>query len=67
MVPSSVETSDFSLRQSLHWGVVLETTNNNVDVKVIELVSQWRKKEGVQGSRVGLTMRQVQYPVITSR
>ena len=67
MVPSSVETGDFSLQQSLHWGVVLETTNNNVDVKVIELVSQWRKKEGVQGSGVGLTMRQVQYPVITSR
>jgi len=38
---------------------VLETTNHNVDIKVIELINRWRKKEAVRGLEAGLPMRQV--------
>ena len=38
LVSSAVETSDFSLWQSLRWGTVLETTTHKVDVQVIELI-----------------------------
>ena len=38
---------------------MLETTNHNVDIKVIELIKQWRKKEAARGSEAGLPMRQV--------
>jgi hypothetical protein len=38
---------------------VLETTNHNVDIKVIKLINWWRKKEAVRGLEVGLPMRQV--------
>ena len=59
LLPSSVETTDFSLWRSLRRGAVLETTNHNVDIKVIELINRWRKKEAVRGSEAGLPMRQV--------
>jgi hypothetical protein len=59
LLPSSVETTDFSLWQSLRRGAVLETTNHNVDTKVIELINRWRKKEAARGSEAGLPMRQV--------
>ena len=59
LLQSSVKTTDFSLWRSLHRGVVLETTNHNVDIKVIELINQWRKKEAARGSEAGLPMRQV--------
>ena len=56
---SSVETTDFSLWRSLRRGAVLETTNHNVDIKVIELINWWHKKEAARGSEAGLPMRQV--------
>jgi hypothetical protein len=59
LLPNLVETTDFSLWRSLRRGAVLETTNHNVDVKVIELINRWRKKEVVRGSEAGLLMRQV--------
>jgi hypothetical protein len=40
LVSSAVETSDFSLWQSLRWGAVLETTTHKVDVQVIELINR---------------------------
>ena len=59
LVPSAVETTDFSLWRSLRRGAVLETTNHRVDVQVIELINRWRKKEAARGSEAGLPMRQV--------
>ena len=59
LLPSSVETTDFSLWRSLRRGAVLETTNHNVDIKVIELINRWNKKEAARGSEAGLPMRQV--------
>ncbi len=59
LVPSAVETTDFSLWRSLRRGAVLETTNPRVDVQVIELINRWRKKEAARGSEAGLPMRQV--------
>jgi hypothetical protein len=59
LVPSTVETTNFSLWHSLCRGMVLETTNHKVDVQVIELINRWRKKEAAQGSEAGLPMRQV--------
>ncbi len=59
LVPSTVETTNFSLWRSLRRGAVLETTNHKVDVQVIELINRWRKKEAAQGSETGLPMRQV--------
>ena len=44
LLPSLVETTDFSLWQSLHRGAVLETTNHTVDIKVIKLINWWCKK-----------------------
>ena len=38
---------------------MLETTNHNVDIKVIELINRWRKKEAARGSEAGHPMRQV--------
>jgi hypothetical protein len=58
-VPVAVETGDFSLWRSPRQGAVLETTNQDVSEKVIELINQWRKKEGAKGSEAGLAMRQV--------
>ncbi len=40
LVPGSVETNDYSLWQSPRRGAVLETTNNHVDAKVIELINR---------------------------
>ncbi len=59
LLPSSVETTNFSLWRSLCRGAVLETTNHNVDIKVIKLINRWRKKEAARGSEAGLRMRQV--------
>ncbi len=59
ILSASVLTNDFSLWRSPRRGAVLETTNNNVDVKVIELINRWRKKEAARGSEAGLPMRQV--------
>jgi hypothetical protein len=59
LVPSAVETMDFSLWRSLRRGAVLETTTHQVDVQVIELINRWRKKEAARGSEAGLPMRQV--------
>ena len=59
LLPSSVETTHFSLLRSLRRGAVLETTNHNVDIKVIKLINWWHKKEAGRGSEVGLPMRQV--------
>ncbi len=56
--PGSVSTNDFSLWRSPRRGAVLETTSNNVDVKVVELINRWRK-EAARGSEAGLPMRQV--------
>ena len=55
----AVETEDFSLWRSPRRGAVLETTNQDVSKKVIELINHWRKKEAAKGSEVGLAMRQV--------
>jgi hypothetical protein len=38
---------------------MLETTNQDVSEKVIELINRWRKKEPAKGSEAGLPMRQV--------
>jgi hypothetical protein len=54
-----VDTGDFSLWRSPQQGGVLETTNQGVAEKVIELVNRWRKKESAKGSVAGLLMRQV--------
>jgi hypothetical protein len=59
LVPSVVETTNFSLWHSLCRGAVLETTNHKVDVQVIKLINRWRKKEAAQGSEAELPMRQV--------
>lgn len=59
LMSAAVETQDFSLWRSPRWGAVLETTLNNVDAKVIELINRWRKKESAKGSEAGLAMRQV--------
>lgn len=59
LLPSAIETTDFSLWRSLRRGAVLETTNHGVDVQVIELINRWRKKEAARGSEAGLPMRQV--------
>ncbi len=59
LLPGSVSTNDLSLWRSPRRGAVLETTNNNVDVKVIELINRWHKKEAARGSEAGLPMRQV--------
>ena len=59
LLPSAIETTDFSLWRSLRRGAGLETTNHRVDVQVIELINRWRKKEAARGSEAGLPMRQV--------
>ncbi len=59
LLPGSVSTNNFSLWRSPRRGAVLETINNNVDVKVIELINRWRKKEAARGLEAGLPMRQV--------
>jgi hypothetical protein len=59
LIPETVETEDFSLWRSPRRGVVLETTNQDVSEKVIELINRWRKKEAAKGSEAGLAMRQV--------
>ena len=38
---------------------MLETTNQDVSEKVVELINCWRKKEAAKGSDGGLPMRQV--------
>ena len=55
----AVETEDFSLWRSPRRGAVLETTNQDVSEKVIELINRWRKNEAAKGSEAGLAMRQV--------
>ena len=59
LLPSLVETTNFSLWRLIHRGAVLETTNHNVDIKVIVLINWWCKKEAARGSEAGLPMRQV--------
>jgi hypothetical protein len=59
LLPGSVSTNNFSLCRSPRRGAVLETTNNNVDVKVIELINRWHMKEAARGLEEGLPMRQV--------
>jgi hypothetical protein len=59
LMPAAVETNDFSLWRSPRRGAVLETTLNNEDKKVIELINRWRKKDSATGSETGLAMRQV--------
>jgi hypothetical protein len=59
LLPDVVETGDYSLWRSPRRGAVLETTNQDVSEKVIELVNRWRKKEAAKGSEPGLPMRQV--------
>jgi hypothetical protein len=59
LLPEAVDTSDFSLWKSPRQGAVLETTNQDVAEKVIELVNRWRKKEVAKGSEADLPMRQV--------
>jgi hypothetical protein len=54
-----VETGDLSLWRSPRRGAVLETLNQDVAEKVIELVNRWRKNEAARGSEAGLPMRQV--------
>lgn len=59
VLPAAVGVNDFSLRRSLRRGAVLETTNQDVSEKVIELINRWRKMEAAKGSLPGLPMRQV--------
>ncbi len=59
LLSEAVKTKDFSLWRSPRIGAVLETTNQDVSEKVIELINRWRKKEAAKGSEAGLTMRQV--------
>ncbi len=59
LLPASVLTNDFSLWRLPRRGAVLETTNNKLEVKVIELINRWRKKEATRSSEAGLPMRQV--------
>jgi hypothetical protein len=59
LLPEAVETDDFSLWRSPRIGAVLETTNQDVSEKVIELINRWCKKEAAKGSEAGLAMRQV--------
>ena len=59
LLPDVVETGDYSLWRPPRRGAVLETTNQDVSEKVIELVNRWRKKEAAKGSEPGLPMRQV--------
>ena len=57
LLPEVVETGDFSLKRSPRRGAVLETTNQDVAEKVIELINRWCKKEAAKGSKAGLPMR----------
>ena len=59
LLPEVVETGDFSLWRSPRRGAVLETTNQDVVEKVIELISRWHKNEAAKDSEAGLPMRQV--------
>ena len=59
LLPAAVDIEDFSLWRSPRRGAVLETTNQDVSEKVIELINRWRKKEGAKGAEPGLAMRQV--------
>jgi hypothetical protein len=59
LLPEAVKTDDFSLWRSPRIGAVLETTNQDVSEKVIELINRWCKKEAAKGSEAGLVMRQV--------
>ena len=58
-MPEVVDTEDFSLWRSPRRGAVLETTNQDVSKKVIELINRWRSKEAARGSVAGLPMQQV--------
>jgi hypothetical protein len=58
LVPLSIEAEDFSLWCSPRRGAVLETTQQGVDSKVMELVNRWRSKEAAKGSVPNLPMRQ---------
>ena len=49
-MPDVVDTEDFSLWRSPRRGAVLETTNQDVSEKVIELINRWRSKESARGS-----------------
>ena len=59
LVPSAIESEDFSLWRSPRRGAVLETTQRVVDSKVMELVNRWRSKEGAKGLVPNLPMWQV--------
>jgi hypothetical protein len=59
LLPEAVETGDFSLWRSPRRGALLETINQDVSEKVIELIKRWQKKEAAKGSEAGLPMRQV--------
>ena len=58
LLPEAVDTEDFSLWRSPRQGLVLETTNQDLAEKVIELINRWHKKEAAKGSEAGLPMRQ---------
>ena len=49
----------FSLWRSLRQGAVLETTWK-VDITIVNLMNQWRTKEGTRGCAPGLTMRRLE-------
>ena len=55
-LPAAVDVNDFSLWRSLRRGAVLETINQDVSEKVIELINRWK---AARGSLPGLPMRQV--------
>ena len=57
LVPSAIEPDDFSLWRSPRRGAVLETTQQGVDSKVMELINRWRSKEAAKGSMPNLPMR----------
>jgi len=59
LVASAIEPDDFSLWRSPRRGAVLETTQQGVDSKVMELINRWRSKEAARGSMPNLPMRQV--------
>ncbi len=59
LAASAIKPDDFSLWRSPRRGAVLETTQQGVDSKVMELINMWRSKEAAKGSTPNLPMRQV--------
>ncbi len=57
IVPGAIKPEDFSLWRSPRRGAILETTQQGVDSKIMELVNRSHSKEGAKGSVPNLPMR----------